>query len=265
MKFIVLLALFLNSLPSYGSETFDLGPDLKRTLGYTADGSYLQFSTTQNLVFASIATGATLYFIKNDEEISKKSYDKDADRHLLSIVSNSAVLFNTPIIPGLFYYRARSTNDLKLKRFSEELLATTLLSMGETVIISAIPFHHRPDEKHLSPVEKMFRGQSSFPSGHVIGFTALGMKSLQFYGPQYAIIPFSLAALTAFERVKTQKHFASDVIASFFITVMASEGVRIASKYEDNHPLYRLIFENNFKVGLTQFNNAQGLKVQWNF
>jgi undecaprenyl-diphosphatase len=91
------------------------------------------------------------------------------------------------------------------------------------------------------------------------------MKSLQFYGPKYAILPFSLAAITAFERVKTQKHFASDVIASFFITVMASEGVRLASKYEDNHPLYRFIFENNFKVGLTNFKNTRGLKVQWDF
>ena len=45
----------------------------------------------------------------------------------------------------------------------------------------------------------------------------------------------TLAVATAFERVHSEKHYASDVIASAFISLLASEGVRYASNYDKNH------------------------------
>ncbi len=42
----------------------------------------------------------------------------------------------------------------------------------ETMLISHLPVHDRPRTDHLEFSEKAFRGDSSFPSGHVIPYAA---------------------------------------------------------------------------------------------
>lgn len=261
-----LILFFLISFNLFATENeYDFSDDFKTSLNYAYDGIGLQFSTGQGFLAALIATASTFYFVKNDDQISKKAVERESSGNILTIISDSAVFFNTPVLPSALWLQAKRTQDDKLRRFAMEFFATGILAMGETVVISAIPVHQRPSGDDLSPVETWFRGRSSFPSGHVIGFAALGFKTLQFYGPLYSIVPLGLAGVTAYERVHSEKHFASDVIASGFITLMASEGVRLASKYEHNHPLYKLIFDYDFRAGYIYDKDSRGVQVSWSY
>lgn len=244
---------------------FDAKEDLIDSLEWAWKGSYKQFHGTQNKVFATLALLSTTYFIFNDKRISKKIAKQNKDEKIFRLISDVSIFFNTPILPMSFYIWGRQRSDDKMVRFSKEYLATLTLALLETAAISMVPVHQRPDQKELSFWEKAFRGQSSFPSGHVVGFTVLGMKSLQFYGPQYAIAPFILAAATGWERVRGEKHFASDIVASGFISLLASEGVRYASDYDQNHPIYDWIFKHDFSLNYIRRNEAPGMSVSFSY
>ncbi|MEK6626780.1 MAG: phosphatase PAP2 family protein [Bdellovibrionota bacterium] len=280
IKVILSLALILFGISAFGVETavepveksedlsklkFDAKDDFLQSMKWAYQASYKQFSGTQNLIFAAIAVAATGYFIHNDERVSQKAVRKHKNERFFRFVSDSSIFFNTPILPMTFYYWGRTHQDVKTVRFSQEYLSALTLAMVESLAISIIPVHQRPDKKDLSFWETAFRGQSSFPSGHVIGYTVLGFKSLQFYGPQYALVPMTLAVATAFERVHSEKHYASDVIASAFISLLASEGVRYASNYDKNHPIYEWIFKHDFKISYIRKDEIPGLQTSLNF
>ena len=242
-----------------------LGDDLLSTGKFMTSGSIKQFSTTSNLIMWGVTAVTIGYFIHNDERISQKAVINRENEKFLNIISDSAIVFNTPLVPALFYSIARYREDEKMLRFTQEYTATLGIALIESLFISAVPVHQRPDEKSLSFWEEAFRGKSSFPSGHVIGFSALGFKAFQFYGPIAAAPPLLLAGLTAFQRVHSEKHYASDVIASGLMTFMASEGVRIASGYDKNHPLYQWIFEHNFNIGFFKQNNLMGVMMTFGY
>jgi hypothetical protein len=239
--------------------------DFIESMQWAWQGSYKQFQGTQNKVFAALALVSIGYFIDNDQQISQKIATKHKNEKLFRVISDSSIFFNTPIMPMAFYILGAGQQDAKMVRFSQEYLAALTLALLETAAISMVPVHQRPDQKDLSFWEKAFRGQSSFPSGHVVGFSVLSFKTLQFYGPGYALLPIGLGLATAFERVHAEKHYASDVIASGFISLLASEGVRYASGYDKNHPIYEWIFNHNFGLQYIRVDRAPGVQVSWNF
>ena len=239
--------------------------DTAKTFEYMGRGAYLQFTGMQNLIMWGIAAGSVAYYLHNDKRILKATLKKRDVSGVGRTVSDMGIFFNTPIIPMLFYGKARLAGDEKMIRFAQEYLATLGLSLIECTLISAIPMHERPDSSNTDFWEEKFRQQSSFPSGHVVGYLALGVKAFQFYGPLASALPFSLAAITAYERVRTEKHYASDVIASGFITLLASEGVRMASSYQKNHPLYKWIYEHNFNIEYIRQQSIPGLLISFAF
>lgn len=267
MKVTIAFFILIFSLNSVANENEapQYKDDFIESLEWSYQGSYKQFQRTQNLVFAGAALLSTMYFIKNDERISQKSVNKKKNEKIFRIVSDSSIFFNTPIMPFIFYSIGVSNNDQHMVQFSKEYFSALVLSLLETAIISTIPVHQRPDQKELSFWEKAFRGQSSFPSGHVVGYSILGFKTLQFYGPSYAIAPLALAAMTGFERVHGEKHFVSDVIASGFISLLASEGVRYSAGYQKNHRIYEWIFNHEFSLNYIRKGEVPGLAVSFKY
>lgn len=244
---------------------YNVKDDFLDSLKWAYQGSYKQFQGTQNLVFAGLAVLSSAYFIYNDERISKKSVEKETNEKFFSTISDSSIFFNTPIMPFFFYYLGVSRQDSHMVQFSKEYFSALALALIESAAISAVPVHQRPDQKELSFWEKAFRGQSSFPSGHVVGYSILGFKSFQFYGPHYAILPLGLAVATAFERVHTEKHYMSDVVASGFLSFLASEGVRYAAGYEKNHPVYKWIFDHDFSINYIRQNDVPGVQISFSY
>lgn len=244
---------------------YSVKDDFLESLKWTYQGSYKQFQGTQNLIFAGLAVLSSAYFIHNDERISQKAVKKHQNEKIFRAISDSSIFFNTPVMPFFFYSLGAINQDSHMIQFSKEYFAALNLSLVEAAVISAVPVHQRPDQKELTFWEKAFRGQSSFPSGHVVGYTVLGFKSLQFYGPHYALLPFVLATATAFERVHAEKHYVSDVVASGFLSFLASEGVRYAAGYKQNHPVYEWIFNHNFSINYIRYEGIPGLQASMTF
>lgn len=244
---------------------FNARDDFLKSMEWAYKGSYKQFERTQNLLFFGIAALSTIYFIRNDDRLSALSSKRNKNEKLLRNISDASIFFNTPILPAVFYSIGVSNKDEKMVRFSQEYLAALTLTLVETAAISIIPVHQRPDGKELSFWEKAFRGQSSFPSGHVVGYAILASKSFQFYGPHYGLIPLGLTLAVAYERVHSEKHFASDVVASGFLSFLASEGVRYASDYKGNHPIYEWFFNHDFSMDYIRKDNIPGLRFSFTY
>lgn len=244
---------------------YNVKDDAYEVLKWSYQGAYKQFSGTQNLLLTGLAILSTSYFIKNDKEISDNVVKKHSNEKVLRFISDSSIIFNTPLIPLAFYGAGVVRKDKKMMSFAKEYMASMTLALFETGVISMIPVHQRPDQKELTVWETAFRGQSSFPSGHVVGYTILGFKAFQYYGVFAAAIPLGLAFATGFERVHAEKHFISDVVASGAISFLASEGVRYAANFDDNHPLYEWIFNHDFTINYTRNYGVPGMMMSFTY
>jgi hypothetical protein len=253
------------SLPPVEELRYDAKEDLIDSLEWAWKGSYKQFETTQNKIFFGLAIVASIYFIDNDERISQNIVKKNKNEKVLRAISDASIFFNTPIVPIAFYSWGRSHSDNKMIQFSKEYLAAQVLTLVESAAISLVPVHQRPDQKELSFWEKAFRGQSSFPSGHVVGYSVLAHKSFQFYGPLASILPTTLAVATAYERVHGEKHYISDVVASGFLSFLACEGVSVATGYKRHHPVYKWIFDHDFSLDYIRKDDIPGMRVSFSW
>ena len=248
---LLMLTLFFLMRPQTSfavEDSFDEWSDLKTTTRYVLKGSYLQFTEPSGWALLGLSVPVLWQSFEADDRILRRR--SRSGPYLEAFGNDFANLLNIPFAPVGLYYLAEKRSDLKLKQFAMEWTATLFLAQIESSLISRIQIHRRPEETDLSFFETTFRGDSSFPSGHLIGFASLTFKTLQFYGPYWAI-PFAISTyLTGMERIRSRKHFASDVWGGVFLTALASEGVRIAAKYDDNHPLYKWLIERKLSFGL---------------
>jgi hypothetical protein len=68
-------------------------------------------------------------------------------------------------------------------QFGQEYFGAMYLTFIESAALSVINIHERPSAAKLSKIETSLRAKSSFPSGHVIPYATLALKTFQFYGP----------------------------------------------------------------------------------
>ncbi|MFZ4714267.1 MAG: phosphatase PAP2 family protein [Bacteriovoracaceae bacterium] len=232
------------------NDNFDhnVKDDAMETLKYMGKGSYMQFTEPSSLIMLGAAVAFFIPFWNSDKKASAR-FSNHKDHGIEGFASSTGVAANFPIIPMATYALARNNHDEKMVKFSQETAAATTLALIEASAISIIPLHPRPSPDNLSFLETAFRYESSFPSGHTVGWTVLTFKTFQYYGPWPALAPATMAYFASAERVKTDKHYLSDVIGSAVIGFMASEGVRAAANHQNNHPVYKWIFEHDLKVG----------------
>ncbi len=236
--------------------------DSATTVSYVKDGFLGQFSkdNATAFIFASASIG---YILTQDDQL--RTYFGTGTSSFAKNISSLAILFNIPILPVSFYALGRQRDDKKMISFSQEYLATLIISLVEANLISAIPIHKRPSPDNINFWEKNFRYESSFPSGHVMGYAAFGIKTFQYYGPYKAFIPLLAGFITSYERVASNKHYVSDIAASWFLTFFASEGVRKAVNYSGNHKAYKWLFENDISFNISLQSGVFGGLVSMNF
>lgn len=264
MKFGLLLLINILIAINLSAET-KIKDDFTDSLKYMGKASYLQFSETPSLYYLGIGTGTVLWANHNDTKIVN-SVSKNKSNKVVTFLGNDlAILGNSPILPLSFYFYGTTSENSKIVNFSKEYFSALYLTLAETVLLSQFNFHPRPETSHLTMWETSFRGNSSFPSGHVAGLSVLTFKTFQFYGPLYAIAPLSLTLISSFERVNTKKHYPSDVAAAIFLSAMSSEGVRIAAQNtKDNDTIYEKFLEKtHFQI--FAFNNQYLMQVAWDF
>lgn len=233
------------------NESFqhNLKDDFFTSLDYMVKGSYMQFQGTSNWIILGATFAFMIPYWNSDKRISKEISGRP-DHGYEKVISNVGIVANFPIIPAFTYWVGRTNHDEKMIKYSQEYFAALNIALIEASLISFVPLHPRPTEKeNLTFWEKNFRYESSFPSGHTVGWSVMAFKTFQYYGPLPALAPAGLAYIASMERVKTDKHYVTDVIGSSVLALLASEGTRLAGKNKDNHPAYKWIFEHEVKVG----------------
>lgn len=266
--FLLLLLLFesvfAQDVPqaSVKEERPSAGADLVTSLKWMVQGSYKQFNKN-NLYTFGVGLPATWYSFNQDDYVMSSTQGKTVS-DTVSFVSDASVFFATPVLEIGLYYIGRGNEDNRMMQFAMESFSATYLAFIETFLLSFIYVHERPDDQYLDNLESL-RGDSSFTSGHMIAYTVLFSKSLQFYGPWWSLIPLTAAVMTGYERVVTQKHYLSDVVGGFFLTLFASEGVRVAGQFKDNNPVFKFIFEHDVKVGYARKGNSYVYNLSWSF
>jgi hypothetical protein len=237
---------------------------LKKSFSYLFQGSYMQFEEKNNLYYAAAAAPALWYSFDQDKRISDNARAKSIPK-LMQLSSDLAPLMGTPLISFLAFTYGTKTDNPKMVQFAEEYFGAMYLAFIESAALSTIQIHRRPSDKNLSTLETKLRGNSSFPSGHVIPYATLALKTFQFYGPYAAVAPTALFVLTSMQRVRDGKHYLSDIVGGFFLSAWASEGVRKAGNFADNHPAYKFIFERNLAFGIIEHEGTIGPRLSFDF
>ncbi len=106
MRIIILLFLSL----SIGAQESSWN-DLKTSVKWLFQGSYLQFSQPQNIPYLAVGIPSTWYALEHDKRLSN-SFVKRSENKLYDLVSDSSVVLNLPVIPILTYYVGRKIKSL---------------------------------------------------------------------------------------------------------------------------------------------------------
>ncbi len=277
MKLILCICLWISALNARASDfnfygNVDTRPDVSESwwdasvlsLGYFARGAALQFTQVNNIGYALAATPALWFSFEEDERLIANARTKKLPKYI-DLTGDLGVAFNFPLIPIGFYTYSRMTGQTRYAQFAMEYFATLYLTLAESGVMSFIPVHERPNQEGLSSWETSFRGNSSFPSGHIVPYSTLFFKTFQFFGPWWSIPPLVLTVWSSQQRVREGRHYVSDVVGAFFLTAFASEGVRAAAGYDQNHPLYKKWMERKIEVGITEYRGAIGPRFSYNF
>jgi undecaprenyl-diphosphatase len=266
VKYFFLLVLLVNStfLKAEILVTGNPKEDLYSTVDLFLKSSYRQFTVKNNLFYGATGIGASWYAFEHDDRLSNHSQQKEIKSHV-DFVGDMGIAFNFPILHLSMYYAGKNTNNKKLMQFSMEYAAAMYLTLAETGILSYISIHERPNKEGLSDWETKFRADSSWPSGHIVPYAALFFKTLQFYGPVYALGPAVLTLWSGMQRVREGRHYHSDVISSFFLTGLASEGVRAVAGYDGNNSLYKWVFEHQAQVSIIKDRKRAGARISFTY
>ncbi len=237
---------------------------LKTSFSYLYHGSFLQFKEKNNLYYVAAGVPTLWYAFDQDKRISTNAREKKIPR-ITQLASDLAPALGFPIISFATYSLGTKHDDPRMIQFAQEYFASMYLAFIESAVMSVVPIHERPSSEKLSKWETNLRGKSSFPSGHVIPYATLALKTFQFYGPAFALAPSALLVLTSIQRVRDGKHYLSDVLGGFFLSAFASEGVRKAGQFSGNHPTYKYLFERNVAIGVFEFENTIGPRITFDW
>lgn len=264
-KFAIFLILILATLPlssgvgpkpsssekntSTQIESWTPWTDIVRSFNILIEASYKQFSQPSSMVLGAIGAVGLAYTLEEDKRLMLH-FENNGPRNYEKRISNDwSIVTNFPGIPLTSYLVSWKIKDSKLKNFSMEYFASMYLAMSEASLISLFPIHDRPATDQLSSWETSFRGDSSFPSGHMLGMSTLFFKTLQYYGPIWAIAPGAATYIIARERMASNKHYPSDIWGGLVLSALASEGTKIANDNNSSrHPVYKWIFEHEVSL-----------------
>ena len=238
--------------------------DFVTTLKIMSKGMYLQFTTPATLVTAGVGALVLWPIFESDSKLlDKEEYPDPATRTVGYDITNT---LNFGIVPLASYGISYFIKDKKLKNFAIESLAANGQVMIESLILSFIDIHERPQKGNLSKWETNFRSDSSWPSGHVAALTTLTFKTFQFYGFFPALLPAVGVYAGYKQRVGSRQHWPSDVIGTIFLAALASEGTRLANDdYHDSHPWHKFLFDHQFAMKPIYLDRGAGAVVSLNF
>ena len=195
-----------------------------------AGAGFLNQFTNRDTLLLLGATGGMTYMFSLDERHQQEAIQRASviGRSGQKIGDIAGLMLNIPILQIGGYVWGRATNNEKLVQFTMDVLATHAVTLLEVGAISQIPFHKRPNVASGSEAEgsggvnDLFRGASSFPSGHMVGVSVLMFKSWEYYGWRAGIPATIATALMGWARIESGDHYLTDVFGAVALSGIAS-------------------------------------------
>lgn len=188
-----------------------------------------QFTNRNSLLWIGAAGGMT-YLLSVDEmhqqeEIQRANVIGKSGQKIGDI---AGLMLNIPIFQIGGFFWGRATHNEKLVQFTMDVLATHVITILEVGAISQISFHQRPsvargtEEEGGGGVNDLFRGASSFPSGHMVGVSVLMFKGWEYYGWRAGIPATIATALMGWARIESGDHYLTDILGTVALSGIAS-------------------------------------------
>jgi membrane-associated phospholipid phosphatase len=205
------------------------GQDGIDVLKLAGAGFLNQFTNRDTLLLLGAAGGMT-YLLSVDEKHQQEEIQRAnvIGKSGQKIGDIAGFMLNIPIFQIGGYFLGRATDNEKLVQFTMDVLATHIVTLLEVGAISQIPFHKRPNVERGSEdeggggVNDLFRGASSFPSGHMVGVSVLMFKSWEYYGWKAGIPATIATALMGWARVESGDHYLTDILGAVALSGIAS-------------------------------------------
>jgi len=205
------------------------GQDGIAVLKLAGAGFLNQFTNRDTLLLLGAAGGMT-YLLSVDEKHQQEEIQRAnvIGKSGQKIGDIAGFMLNIPIFQIGGYFLGRATDNEKLVQFTMDVLATHIVTLLEVGAISQIPFHKRPNVERGSEdeggggVNDLFRGASSFPSGHMVGVSVLMFKSWEYYGWKAGIPATIATALMGWARVESGDHYLTDILGTVALSGIAS-------------------------------------------
>ena len=188
-----------------------------------------QFTNRDSLLLFAAAGGMT-YMLSWDEKRQQESIQRanviGASGQKIGDIAG--LMLNIPILQLGGYFWGRATHDEKMVQFTMDVLATHAITLLEVGAISQIPFHKRPKvangtaDEGSGGINDLFRGTSSFPSGHMVGVSVLMFKSWEYYGWRAGIPATIATALMGWARIESGDHYLTDILGAVALSGIAS-------------------------------------------
>ena len=205
------------------------GQDSIDVLKLAGAGFLNQFTNRNSLLLIGAAGGMT-YMLSVDEMHQQEAIQRAnvIGKSGQKIGDVAGLMLNIPIFQIGGYFLGRATDNEKLVQFTMDVLATHVISLLEVGAISQISFHKRPNVARGTAdevswgVNDLFRGTSSFPSGHIVGVSVLMFKSWEYYGWKAGIPATIATALMGWARVEAGEHYLTDILGTVALSGIAS-------------------------------------------
>lgn len=200
--------------PAVSEDISSVGRTWPKTYGeqFATDGLWLAWAGT------GILTAVSFH---NDQRWT----DKIAQHQPIPAenwIEPLGIIGNSPLVPIGIYGWGRWKSDRNTQIYALKSAVAMLTVLSQTVALSQIPIHSRPDDKNLGFFDRAFRGASSFPSGHVAGIAIWASTVTLEYGWKWGAPLWVLAGAQSLSRIQTRKHFVSDVVFSLGISAIGS-------------------------------------------
>jgi membrane-associated phospholipid phosphatase len=205
-----------------------VGQDAVDVLKLAGTGFLNQFTNWDSVLLIG-ATGGITYMLSINEMHQQQVIQKAniMGSRGQKVGDITGLILNIPVFQVGGYFLGRATNNEKLTQFSMDVTATYVLTILEVGAISQIPFHQRPNvargqEDEGGGINNVFRGASSFPSGHIVGVSVLMFKSWEYYGWSAGIPATIATALIGYSRVEAGEHYLTDIFGAVALSGIAS-------------------------------------------
>ena len=265
--FILLLSIICNTLPTNASDS-TRSKNLYQTImsdfnAAYSDGKYLvsELFSPQigHILYPAVGISTTFVSAQFDNRIRYPEHSRYTDK----ILKQPGELSTAAVLPSVIYVSGLIFNDEKIRTtgrmlFESLLLAGVINGSLKYTLGRARPFMNMGNSQF-----EYFESDNSFqslPSGHTtVAFTCATLLSERIDNIYASIALFAVAGGTAYERIRSDNHWFSDVVLGAGIGMFSAYSIVKANNDVENSAN-----TNSFSMQIIPIINRSGVGISLN-